>query len=519
LGRVRLALAVVAAALCAGAGLPAGASGAPTSITEFPVDFGHQSNLEGLVVAPDGNIWFGNYWWPEGSYHALIGRMDGAGNVDEFDQGLNKYSSISELIAGPGGYVWFADDGSAIGGAAVGRIASDGTITRFTAGLGGSRPRTIVVGPDGNLWFTGLGSSPAIGFATPEGAIKAFSLPGRPWDAVGGPDGNIWFTYGGEGVAPAIGRLVLKEDGGAVVTLFHSGLAAESLPGEIVSSQDGHLWFNDRSDTTPAIGRVSMSGEIEEFSAGLNPKGGIWDIAAGPTGDIWFTDRGGDDVGRVSPQGQITELGNGELIEPRYITPGPDGNMWFTYWGGIGKISPSGVVTRLKDGLSPSASPQEIVSGPGGRLWFIANDWTAPAIGRIIPGDDEPSPALARPYEPPSPPFAIGRIALQGASIPLSRGGRGILRLACRSSAPCSGSIRLVVFRRGWKAGRLIWASSFSIDAWGSAGVRVKLKHAGKKLLAQGGEVRARLQVNPSSAVLPLSQRVKLRLVAQTPGR
>jgi streptogramin lyase len=515
--RVQVALAVVAAALYVCAALPAGATGAaPTAITEFPVDVGHPVDLEGLVVGPDGNIWFQEHWWPEGSYHALVGRMDEAGNVEEFDEGLSKYSSPAEFVAGSDGNVWFADDGSAIGGAAIGKVTPDGTITRFTAGLAGSRPRTIVVGPDGNFWFTGLGGSPAIGFATPEGSITAFSLPGDPWDAVGGPDGNIWFTYGGEGVTPAIGRLVRKEDGGAVITLFHSGLAADSHPYEIIAAQNGYLWFTDRGGTN-AIGRVSMSGKIEEFSAGLDPEGGIWDIAAGPTGDIWFTNRGADDVGRVSPQGQITELGNGELVEPRYITAGPDGNMWFTYWGGIGKISPSGVVTRLKEGLSPSASPQEIVSAPDGHLWFIANSWSDAAIGRITPGNDDPPPPLEPSYAPPHPPVVIGRLALQRTTIPVSRGGRAIVRLACQSSTPCSGDLQLVAFRGGWMAGRFIGGSSFSIGAWGSAGIRVGLNRAGRKLLARRGEARGRLQIIPSSALLPLNQRFRLRRTARGP--
>lgn len=509
MGHVRVALATVAA-LCACAAFPAGALGAPTTITEFPVDVGHPADLEGLAVGSDGNVWFNEYWWPEGQYHALIGRMDEAGKVEEFDEGLNKYSSPTEFVAGPGGYMWFADSGSAIGGAAVGKIAADGTITRFTAGLGGARPETIMVGPDGNLWFTGATGSPAIGFATPDGEITAFHLPGKLWDAVGGLDGNVWFTYGGDGVMPAIGRVVLKEGGGAVITLFHNGLAAASHPYKIVAAQNGSLWFSDRGDSTSAIGRVSMSGEINEFSAGIDPEGGVWDIAAGPTGDIWFTDPPGDDVGRVSPQGQITEFGEDELIDPLYITSGSDGNMWFTYEDGIGKISPSGAITRLEGGLSPSASPREIVSAPSGSLWFIADSWLDAAIGRIIPGDDSPAPVDGQPSDPPRTGFAMGRLALLGTNVSFSSSGTAVLRLACQSSTRCSGNLRLVVYRRGWKAGRVIATSSFSIDAWGSAGVRTKLNRAGKKLIARSGVTSARLQVNVSPGVLPLNQRLRL---------
>jgi streptogramin lyase len=512
---IKVTLAIVSAAFYACAALPASASAVPTTITEFPVDVGHPVNLEGLVVGSDGNVWFQDYWWPEGSFHALIGRMDEAGNVEEFDKGLHKYSSPAEFVAGPDGNIWFADRGSAIGGAAIGRVAPDGTITRFTAGLGGSRPRTIMVGPDGNLWFTGLEGSPAIGFATPDGAITAFHLPGEPLDAVGGPDGNIWFTYGGDGVPPAIGRLVMKEDGGAVITLFHSGLAADSRPREIIAAQDGNLWFRGWNERTPFIARVSTSGEIKEFSAGLDPEGFILDIATGPTGDIWFTNGDADYVGRISPDGQITLLGNGELDDPQSITPGPDGNMWFTFGGGIGKITPSGVITRLRQGLSPSANPEEIVNGRGGRLWFISKSWTdAAAIGRIIPGDDNPSPSPEPSHNPLHQSSVIGTLALQRTTIPVSRSGKAIIRLACRSSTPCLGNFLLVAFRTGWRAGRLIGASPFSIGAWGSAGIHVQLNQAGRRL-ARAGTFNAQLRVTPSPGVSPLNRRLKLRPAPQ----
>jgi streptogramin lyase len=503
-------LVVVAVCLCASAGSAGAAT--PTAITEFPVDVGHGTDVEGLIVGLDGTPWYQEHWWPEGSYHALIGHMDEAGAAKEFDEGLTHYSSPDEFVVGPDGDLWFADDGSAIGGAAIGKISPEGAITRFTVGLGESRPRRIVVGPDGNLWFTGLGESPSIGFATPEGAISAFALPARPRDLVSGPDGNIWFTYGGESVAPAIGRLVMQEDGGAVVTLFHAGLAAASQPFEIVAGQNGYLWFSDVSNT-PAIGRVSMSGEIKEFRNGLNQEGSIWDIALGPGGYIWFTNRGANGIGWVSEQGQITEFGNSELVEPRDIAAGPDGNMWFTFWRGIGKVSPQGEITSLRGKIAPDSDPREIVSGPDGRLWFVSYGESAiPSIGRIIPGDDRSAPEPEPAYEAPNPSFALGRLALQQGSARVSRRGKIVLRLACQSSSQCSGNLLLGAYRKGWRARRTVGSTSYSIGAWGSVGVRIQINRAGRDLLGQGGDVTFRLQTKPTTTDRPLNQQLKLRL-------
>jgi streptogramin lyase len=56
---------------------------------------------------------------------------------------------------------------------------------------------------------------------------------------------------------------------------------------------------------------------------------------------------------------------------PYGITPGPDGNLWFTEVNGnqIGKITPSGVITEYKIPTSNSM-PRGIATGPDSNLWF-----------------------------------------------------------------------------------------------------------------------------------------------------
>ena len=64
---------------------------------------------------------------------------------------------------------------------------------------------------------------------------------------------------------------------------------------------------------------------------------------AGPDGNLWFTEDAGNNIGRITPAGEITEFplptpGSG----PAGITVGPDGNLWFTEQIGnkIGRINP-----------------------------------------------------------------------------------------------------------------------------------------------------------------------------------
>ena len=54
-------------------------------------------------------------------------------------------------------------------------------------------------------------------------------------------------------------------------------------------------------------------------------------IAAGPDGDVWFTEAEGDKIGRITPAGTITEYSLPTANScPGGIAAGPDGNLWFT---------------------------------------------------------------------------------------------------------------------------------------------------------------------------------------------
>ncbi|MGP0109624.1 MAG: hypothetical protein ACLPR9_12340 [Acidimicrobiales bacterium] len=98
-------------------------------------------------------------------------------------------------------------------------------ITEYSTGLdAGSRPGDIIVGPDGNLWFTDQGTTPALGQITITGLITQVTTGAvvplaRQADAnprllpstsglTSGPNGNVWFTepYAAQ---PAIGTVVL----------------------------------------------------------------------------------------------------------------------------------------------------------------------------------------------------------------------------------------------------------------------------------------------------------------------
>jgi streptogramin lyase len=294
---------------------------------------------------------------------------------------------------------------------------SAGTFTAFATGS--NAPANITAGPDGNVWFTSYcdggncGAFPTycarsecgatIGRITPQGVIEHFPIPftySAPDNIVTGPDGNLWFIQYDQ-----IRRI--SPDG--VLTDF-----GEKLDGSrsIVGGADGNLWFTEEG----GIGRMTPAGVITHFrpaSGSLDTAG----ITGGPDGNLWFTETNGARVGRVTPNGAITEFampgarleageeaeGAGSVTGYAVITAGADGNLWYAdpalpY---IGRITPEGVVTRFLlpagkadiDALARPAGVTAITRGPDGAMWFLTTC-------QCVSG---------------APPAYLGRITLAGA--------------------------------------------------------------------------------------------------------
>jgi hypothetical protein len=82
-------------------------------------------------------------------------------------------------------------------------------VTEFTVQDVGAKPRNIVAGADGNLWFTDS-SYDKIRRISPGGTISEFIVPtsGSGLGSItAGPDGNVWFTEENGG---KIGRITPK---------------------------------------------------------------------------------------------------------------------------------------------------------------------------------------------------------------------------------------------------------------------------------------------------------------------
>ena len=78
------------------------------------------------------------------------------------------------------------------------KITASGVVTEYSTGITPQAgPDHIVLGPDGNLWFTELQGN-RLGRVTPSGAITEYSAgissDANLIDIVVGADGRLWFT-------------------------------------------------------------------------------------------------------------------------------------------------------------------------------------------------------------------------------------------------------------------------------------------------------------------------------------
>jgi len=171
-------------------------------------------------------------------------------------------------------------------------------------------PNLMVVGPDHDIWFTGLNGE-KIGRLTTSGTITEFKISGAQ-SLVGiasGPDGNMWFT---DQFAGRVGHI--NTSGGQLKTF---SLPSGSHPQGLTVGPDGNLWFVDQKNTGKfAVGKITTAGKIKEYSGTVNAGAfndyfNVAQITTGPDGNLWFTNPQaaftvGSLVGKITIAGDVT---------------------------------------------------------------------------------------------------------------------------------------------------------------------------------------------------------------------
>jgi virginiamycin B lyase len=207
-----------------------------------------------------------------------------------------------------------------------------------------------------------------------------------------GPDGSVWFSEAGSGGAGAISRI----DRAGRVSRFP--VPIRSGPSSLAPAADGVVWFTDQGGS--AIGRLAPSGSTSMYPIGSS--GYPTRIATAADGNVWFTvqERVTDWIGRMTPAGTVTRypLADGRRVRTGSILVGPDGNLWFAMSDGLGRMTPEGVLTEVA--MTATLGAPAITVGPDRAIWFASNSLTqaVPTVGRVATG---PVPLITAVYPLP----------------------------------------------------------------------------------------------------------------------
>lgn len=266
------------------------------TVTLFPTSSGSQ-NLEGLTIGPDGNIWY------DEQDTQRIGRMTLTGTVlGEYSVAPYKPLDITTDTAYGTG-VWFADNVTGV----VVNVTASGTIAGAYGFGATSQPHSMLIGPQGSLWFA-LGVPGALVTMqplSPQGCTPAPCTAGTTQAILTAPanistgglsvvGGNIWFT---EGVPNSVGQYIWGQPFLSSNLSYYGVPTAGSQPQFSTAGPDGQLWFGETAGNK--IGAFNPA--TDQFTEYPIPTAGSapTSLVAGPDGNIWFVESQSGKIGRV----------------------------------------------------------------------------------------------------------------------------------------------------------------------------------------------------------------------------
>jgi streptogramin lyase len=218
--------------------------------------------------------------------------------------------------------------------------------------------------------------------AAPAGAAPVIDEMDVDMDPAGiatGPDGRMWITGYGGGATGTLGRMYTGGGYSSVATTvpYNYGITTDS----------GHAWISDRQGAVILCVRPIENDPKHAYVSQINITPGEHPAQIVKVGSkIWWTEPDTGYIGRMDASCNEYPAAH-DLVRfpvttlpvipgaPDGIVAGPDGNIWFTdrYNNAIGKASP--VATSAADVTlftlpTPNSKPAAITVGPDKRLWF-----------------------------------------------------------------------------------------------------------------------------------------------------
>jgi virginiamycin B lyase len=248
----------------------------------------------------------------------------------------------------------------------------------------GIGPWSAVEDKDGMMWIPYYGRGNAIVRLDPTtGAMKDFPLPisatsAGVHSAFPGPDGNIWFSELDRGrigsLDPKTGQITEFQD-----TPTEDG--KKTTAHTVRMDAQGKVWASGG----PAISWLDpKTGELKHYDVG-----GTYGLVVAPNGDVWFTSFVLDGpIARVSKDGVLSKFYPPTKGKPQRLALDKDGNVWFTERQGnkLGRFDPK--TESFKEFPLPGAeaSPYAIGIDRDGMIWYSSQEQDT--LGRFDPNTE-----------------------------------------------------------------------------------------------------------------------------------
>jgi virginiamycin B lyase len=183
------------------------------------------ARLEDASLGAKGEIWVVRSDYPD---PGEIDRVSARGEISRFPVGVEP----GTIVAGRDGSAWFAESGPRIV-----HIGASGEMRIFHLPHKGFVDG-MALGRRGEVWFTRWARRylpPAIGHITPGGRIveRPVRHVGEPRSILVAPDGNVWFTT-------EFTRRIVRMSPGGKLKAWRRGAAAA---GAIAPGPEGNIWF------------------------------------------------------------------------------------------------------------------------------------------------------------------------------------------------------------------------------------------------------------------------------------
>lgn len=277
-------------------------------------------------------------------------------------------------------------------------IQAAAEIREWTVPWENTRPRDPSVGKDGRVWFVGqLGNYLAV-LDPDSGQFQRFDLPAgtRPHTVVVGPEGEPWVAGNGNGTLlrySAQGELL------ETIEVPGTGNGRPRDPHTFAFDGRGGLWLTMQNGNEIA----HLDGErrlrrVEVPTAQARPYG----IVADAQGDAWAVLFGVAKLAHVSRSDlslREVELPR-PLARPRRLALGADGAVWYVDFAAdhLGRHDPTSGETREWPLAPRPAAPYAMNADAQGRLWFFLAGQQPnllqgfdPRSGELLPATPVPS--------------------------------------------------------------------------------------------------------------------------------